>query len=180
MWLKYTLLWAVGRVGVLLADVPSSFRCCLTRLLWGGEDQSGLGNETVASLMFALTSLHKHKKEKTYLTSYSLLSILKCTTTITFHNNKLIAIDYTLFSFARLQLFCTTYPFVPGLNQQTLSILFSEDQYKDVTGRPCLAFDLCCSKSKNQRSSLMQLCGSGMIYDAAEQLNESTMSLPAF
>lgn len=68
----------------------------------------------------------------------------------------------------------------PDLSQQTLSIPFIEDQYKDVTGRPCLAFDLCCSKSKNQRSSLMQLCGSGMIYDAAEQLNESTMSLPVF
>lgn len=89
-------------------------------------------------------------------------------------------IHYFLLLVCNCVVFSTTYPFVPDLNQQTLSIPFSEDQYKDVTGRPCLAFDLCCSKSKNQRSSLMQLCGSGMIYDAAEQLNESTMSLPAF
>lgn len=91
-----------------------------------------------------------------------------------------LIIQYFLLLICNCFVFSTTYPFAPDLNQQTLSIPFREDQYKDVTGRPRLAFDLCCSKSKNQRSSLMQRCGSGMIYDAAEQLNESTMSLPAF
>lgn len=62
-------------------------------------------------------------------------------------------------------LFCctvlyNTFPFGLDLSQQTLSFPFSMDQCKDVTSRPWLAFDLCCSKSKNQRSSLMQLCGS--------------------
>lgn len=96
MWLKYTLLWAVGRVGVLLADVPFRFRSCLTRLLWGGEDQRGLGNETVASLMFALTSLHKHKNKKTYLTSYGLLSILMFWTEWTEQSNRLICRNQTM------------------------------------------------------------------------------------